>query len=467
MATFDIPHISFGGLATGLDTNAIISSLVAVEHLPIDLMTQNKIGYEAKISAFGTLKTHLKSLQTAADGLKDEKDFNVFKTSVSLEGILSASASKYAAPGTYQIEVQSLATFEQVSSQQYFADKEAPQFGIGSMLIQVGSDDPIEVIIDDSNNSLEGLAQAINGAEAGVTALVVDDGQGNGTPQYHLVISSNSTGANHGITLDTSGLAGGTALGGFDVNQTGQDAHFSVNGMDLYRPSNTVTDVAPGLSFDLTGVTSGGPVSLTVSRDAEAIAEKVEALVEAYNEVIGFINAQNTYSEDAETGGILMGESLLLRVQNRLQSILVPGWNTDPGAPEIQILAQVGVSFQDDGTLSVNSEELKAAIEGNFDDVKAMFSKDSEVEGEMSGFGDEIEALLKEYTQVEGFVDSTNKNFQSLVKSLNDQIADAEDRLEGFEATLIKKFAALESLMAGLQSQQSFLSNLQLPSFSG
>jgi flagellar hook-associated protein 2 len=208
-----------------------------------------------------------------------------------------------------------------------------------------------------------------------------------------------------------------------------------------------------GITLNLTGTTlSGAPLALTVTRDAAAIKDKVQAFADAYNKVMEFINEQKTYNEDKKSGGLLMGESLLTRVQSSLHSILIPdGWNNGPGAPEIQMLAQIGVNFENDGTLKVDAAALESAISENFDDVKSLFID------ETNGLGVLMQSSVYEYTKVDGFIDNTKSSQERIIDDIEDQILRAEERLDTYEANLLKKFAALESLMSGLQAQQSFL----------
>ena len=137
-----VSQITFGGLASGLDTNSIIAALVAVEKTPIALMQNNKAGIENKISEFAKFKSHLETLQSAAEALKDEDSFNVFSTAVSAEGYLSSiSANKNALAGNYDIKITDLATNEQEASANV-SDKTAELFGTGILTINLGGHGP-------------------------------------------------------------------------------------------------------------------------------------------------------------------------------------------------------------------------------------------------------------------------------------------------------------------------------------
>lgn len=455
MTSFDVPNISFGGLATGLDTNAIISALLAVEQVPIDMMIQNKGVYQSKISAFDTFKSHLDALQSAADDLKEDTDFKVFSVTSNMEDVVTGTASKYAIAGNYTIDVTSLATYDQWASDGLSSSDVS--VGSGTLSITVAGVQT-DITIDPGEDTLTEVATAINASDAEVTASVINTGDPGGNP-YKLVITGKDTGVTNTVTIDTSGLSGGTeALVFIDDQdhhiQTASNAEFTINGIDMQRETNDITDAMPGLSFTLTGTTEvGSPATLTVEVDQDKIVGKIKSFVDAYNEVVNFVNKHNTFDETMESGGLLMGESMLTMVLGKLQSKLTPEW--EAGGDEVQILAQIGIEFENDGTLKLTESDLKSGIADHFDDVVDMFTED--------GFGDQIDAYLEEYTKFAGLIDSKKDSFESIIKDLDEQIVKAEYQLDEYEASLVKKFAALESLMSGLQAQQAYLSSVQYP----
>ena len=436
--------ITFGGLATGLDTNAIISALVGVRQVSITRMESKKAGYQTQVDAFKSFKEKLETLQEAAADLKEVEGFNVFKTTSSIEGVLTATTSDTALTGTYTIEVSDLATNHQIASQN-FADKGTTSFGEGTLTVSVGGVDT-DITIESDDSTLEDIAAAINASDAEVTASVVDDGSG--TP-YRLVLMSDESGEANQVSLDTIGLTGGDASLSMSTVQEGTDAHFTVNGIPMQRASNEAANVVEGLSLTLTGTTEANqPVQLSVERDAEGLTEKFNAFVTAYNSVASFINGQNTYSETKESGGALMGDSMLATIQSKLHGLLVPDW--EETGPEVQLLTQAGIEFENDGTLSLDETELEEALANNFDDVVAMFSSE--------GIGDQIDDLLEHYTKFAGSIDSKQDSIERIMRDLDRQIASAEDRLDDYEAQLLTKYASLEQLMSSLNAQQSYVS---------
>jgi len=444
MASFEIPQITFGGLASGLDTNAIIQAMLGVEKVPIASMQKNKASIENKISAYSTLKNNLEALQSAADALKDPKSFNIFNTSVNIESILNnVSANENAIPGAYTVEVTDLATNHQMVSQNY-ADKNTTTVGTGILSINIGGVDT-DIIIEEGQDTLEGIAAAINSSGAEVSASVVDDGSN--TP-YRLVLTGKDTGEDNAITLDSSGLVGGGQSLTFSNLQTASDAHFKLNNLDMQRGSNEISNALPGLSFTLTGETElNSPVTINVEKDLESIKEKFTEFVSAYNTVAEFVNNHNTYSTATESGGLLMGDSLLSLVQSKLQTTMLINWDENKG--DVQLLTHLGINFENNGILELDETELTTALSDNFDDVVTMFSD--------SGLGDKISDLLEDYTKYSGTIDNKKKSLESIINTMDKQILKAEDRLDTFELNLIKKFSALEQKMSGLQSQQAYL----------
>lgn len=454
-SSYDIPQISFGGLASGLDSNAIIDALVNVQRAQtVNSLERQKQVYETRISAYSSFKTLLEKYQDAADALKSASDFNVFSTTLSDDSYFSATADSDATPGAYTVEISTLAKFEQEGSAS-FADKDA-SFGTGIFSITVGGVQT-NITIEEGQDTLEQIASAINASDAEVTASVIDDGgahAGNSATPYRLIITGDNSGATNTITVDGSGLTGGdeSLATWTDEIQTASDASFSINGIPFLRESNTITDAIDGLNLTLEGTNSGSPVTLTVGRDTETLKENIKSFVDTYNEVVKFINKHSTYNESNESGGALMGDSMLTRIQSKLHAIFIPDkWDDDPNAPEIQILAQMGIEFENNSTLSMSDSEVETAIEDNFDDIVDLFTA-SDI-----GFAVSVDDFLEYYTQYGGMLDERKDSYEEIVRDYDDQIADAEARLEAYEAQLINKYANLESLMSTLQSQQSVL----------
>ncbi|OEZ91049.1 MULTISPECIES: flagellar filament capping protein FliD [unclassified Janthinobacterium] len=236
------------------------------------------------------------------------------------------------------------------------------------------------VVIDSTNNTLQGIRDAINNASLGVTASIVSDGS---DKPYHLVLSSTKTGANSAMKITLSGSDGqpaDSALSGllaYDVagaqnlkqNSAAQNTMFSVNGIAITSSSNSVDTAIEGVTL---GITKIGTSSLSVAKDTTTVKTSITAFVKAYNDLNTAIGKMTAYNPDTKTGGVLLGDSTVQSIQTQLRRQLgVP--ITGLGS-SMNTLSQVGISFQKDGNLTLDTSKLDKAISANFSDIAGLFS---------------------------------------------------------------------------------------------
>ncbi len=389
--------ISSAGIGSGLDINGIIGQLMAVERQPLAALDQKEAKYQTKLSAYGTLKGAMSSFQSAMSDLSTLSKFQSVKTSVADATILSASASSSAVPGSYSIEVTQLAQSHKIASAGFTNTTDT--VGSGTLTIQFGTwngtsfaanaDKATQsVTIASSQNSLAGIRDAINAANVGVTASIVNDGA---TAGNKLVFTSNDTGAANSLKItvtdddgnntNNSGLSqlaydpAGSAGSGKNLTQTASalNATFTMNGISISKASNAVDDVIEGVTLTLLKVSAAStPTTLTVSRDTGAVQSSVEAFVKAYNDLRKTVTDLTAYDADTKQASVLQGDaaarSILTQVRRTLSTALtgLNGAYTD--------LSQVGVSFKSDGTLSLDSTKLQSALSSNFNDVAGVFA---------------------------------------------------------------------------------------------
>jgi len=389
--------ISSAGIGSGLDINGIIGQLMAVERQPLAALAQKEAKYQTKLSAYGTLKGAMSSFQSAMSDLSTLSKFQSVKTSVADTTILSASASSSAVPGGYSIEVTQLAQSHKVASAGFTNTTDT--VGSGTLTIQFGTwngttftanaDKATQsVTIASSQNSLTGIRDAINAADVGVTASIVNDGA---TAGNKLVFTSDDTGAANSlkITVDdddgndtnNSGLSqlaydpAGSAGSGKNLTQTvaALNATLEMDGISISKESNVIDDVVEGVTLTLLKESDANtPTTLTVSRDTGAVQTSVEAFVKAYNDLRKTVTDLTAYDADTKQASVLQGDaaarSVLTQVRRTLSTALtaLSGAYTD--------LSQVGVSFKSDGTLSLDSTKLQSALSSNFNDVAGLFA---------------------------------------------------------------------------------------------
>ena len=236
------------------------------------------------------------------------------------------------------------------------------------------------VVIDSSNNTLQGIRDAINNAGLGVTASIVSDGS---DKPFHLVLSSTKTGASSAMKISLSGSNGqppDSALNdllAYDVggtqnlkqNSAAQNTMFSVNGIPITSSSNSVDTAIEGVTL---GITKVGSSSLSVAKDTSTVKTSINTFVKAYNDLNAAIGKMTDYNPDTKTGGVLLGDSTVQSIQSQLRRQLgapITGLNSS-----MSTLSQVGISFQKDGSLALDSSKLDKAISANFSDIAGLFS---------------------------------------------------------------------------------------------
>jgi flagellar hook-associated protein 2 len=397
--------------SSALDVGAIVDNLINIDSAPVRSMQSKVTAFQSKASAYQTLNTKLSALSDKVNILlygdttepivtpysfSDRLSGSVFsKSSVSSsdENVISATASTANTAGTYSINVSSLAQARTMTSSG-FADTTSAATGTGTITITSGSGAPKIVTINSSNSTLKGVRDAINNANANVTATIINDGSA--TP-YKLLITANDTGMANSFTI-TDSLSGGQALG-LTQAQAAADAQFMVNGVSVTKSSNTISDVITGVSFTLKKQTSG-PVALSIKKDTDAIVSAVNDFVTAYNAVNSFFTSQFTYNASSKSAGVLSGDATLRSIQSNLQNQFLQSISNR--FTSYSIAGQVGLNFGRDGSLSLDETKLRDAISSNFTSVAALFLGDGTPAGGVSATDSRVTYNAKTYATQEG-----------------------------------------------------------------
>lgn len=452
--------ISFGGLATGMDTTSLISSLMEIERKPIKRMTLDMTYQSNRLSALSEFNGKLTSLLSRVEALGSSEDLRPMKSSLSRDGYLTVKAGTTAAPGSYQIKSHALAQVEKVVSTDglAWADKDAKLFNTGTLSLKVEGVEKAAITIDDSNNSLTGIMQAINAANtgsspSGVSATIINDGD-----EYRLVLTG-ATVKDKTITLDATGLNSGTGtyanptLGA--AVQTAQKAHIEVDGIHIYSDTNSFSEAIPGVTLALTKADGGAEATtLTVNLDEAGVKKKIQDFVSAYNGAIGFVTSQSAYG--GSSSGVLGSDSGLNMIKRRLQGLLV----NPVGNGSIKTLAELGFETQKDGSVKLNDSKLSKALSENPAAVESLLAGEKGLDGSVTVKG--VSSQFKDYlagitSSVDGFYVGRKKSIDSTIKKLDAGIERVEARLEQRQQRLVEQFTAMEKLVSALNSQSSYL----------
>ncbi|QHE94528.1 flagellar filament capping protein FliD [Pandoraea fibrosis] len=383
--------ISSPGIGSGLDVNALVTSLMQPANNKLTLLKNQESSYQTKLSALGQLQSSLSAFQASLLTLSSASQYLQMSANVADNTILTASSTTGAAAGAYTVNVSQLAQAQSLTTSGVAnqtsaigsgtATKLTFSFGTisggtltdgtysGASFAANASQQPVTITIDSSNNSLQGIRDAINASGAPVNATIVNDGSG--TP-YRLVLTSKTTGEN--MSMNITAAAGGDATitnmltydatGAQNLTQTAaaQNAKLTVNGLAITSATNSVQNSVQGLSLSLIKT---GTTTVTMTNNSSAVTQAVQSFATAYNTLQSTMTTLTKYDPTGQATGALIGDSTVNLVQSQLQQILngrLPGVQGNG----LTSLAQIGVNFQTDGTLTVDTSALsKAMSSGN------------------------------------------------------------------------------------------------------
>lgn len=425
------------GIASGLDTETLIQQLMAIERRPLVLMQERKNTLQQQRDAWRDVNSRLNNLRERMAELSRTSLYERRAGTSSNADVATVTANRDAEEARYNIAVQQLAQTHRVAS----ARLEGALGYTGRARIAVGEQQvDIQVSADDT---VDTIAAKINEADIAVTARVIDG---------RLVIEAAETGADNAIQF-TDGQAwrrlGVLDAGGNIANvlQEAQDAEFLVEGLLVTRSSNTIDDLFEGVTLRLQ---AEGDTVVEVKRDEGAVVDAVRRFVEQYNSTMAFM------SERSRDGGVLQGDTLLMRIQFQLRSdttAAVAGSDT-----AYNQLAAVGISVDRDGIMTLNEARLREALAENPEEVARLFTASRAEGDEFDGVAARLESRFQGWLATgNGLLAERQKMFGDRMKALDDSMERMEMRLEIRERNLMRQFVALEEVLAGFQTQAMWL----------
>ncbi|MDX9700508.1 MAG: flagellar filament capping protein FliD [Rhodocyclaceae bacterium] len=450
--------LAVSGLGSGLDVNGIVSQLMELERRPLAALDTKEASVQAKISAFGSLRGSLSTLQNAIAGLKLPNDANAldfystYKGTVSDESVASITASDGTVPGKYSLEVDKLAQEHRIIS------AGGTSIGTGTLQISLGTADGTlnkTTTIDIASGNLNSVRDAINGANAGVTAAVVNGENG---PQ--LVLTGNETGERQFIHLSgVSGLEYSPAGSSTDFTeqQAAQNAELKLNGIAISSESNKVTSALEGVTLELKKTTpTDEPVRMELTRDTSSINRALERMVTSFNEFHQLSRELGGYNAETNKGGTLLGDSALRGVDGKLRSMLSSVPDSLSSGAAMRTLSDIGISLQKDGTLKLDTDRLNKALETDFAAVADV----------AAAYGKSMDATITGMIGSNGLITGRTDGLKRSEESIGKQRETLERRLVDIEARYKAQFVALDSLVSGMMQTSDYLQQ-QLDSLSG
>lgn len=454
---------------SSMDVNSLVTALVNAKTAgQTAALSAQQASDNTQISAFGALSAALSALQASLTTLSNGALQNTFTASASGTGV-TATAGAGAVAGSYSLGVTQIATSQSLSSAAFGA---STALGTGTMKLSLGSQS-FTVDVNGANNTLSGIAAAINNTAGnpGIVASVV-----NGTDGAHLVLSSTPTGAANAISVSLSNVAGDNGLSSLGVTSTpsttggqstvasangsaawkqstaAQDAAFTINGIAGTSASNTVSSAITGVTLNLTSaaVTAGQPQTLTVATDTKSQAAAINNFATLYNTLVTTMGSLSSFSSGASSQGPLLGDSTLNTIKNALASIVASGVS---GTGPTVNLASIGVTLQADGTLQVDNTALNGALQSNPSGVATLFNS-------KTGIGQQLTTNITNYTQTNGLIAARTTALNNDLKSVTQQQSNLSNYVAQLTTQYQAQFTALNTLMATMNSNSQYLTQL-------
>ncbi|NDZ15823.1 flagellar hook protein [Variovorax sp. WS11] len=467
--------VSSIGVGSGLDLATLLTNLETAESQPLAAIQARATSYTTKLSAYSQVQSALNVLKTASDKLADPDFFKTVKASISDADVLGVTTGDTAVAGSYTIDVTQLAQSQSLVSAGQASAKTA--IGNGTITINFGTihggtlnagtgqytgasfdvdadRTAAQITIGTGSNTLEGIRDAINKANAGVTASVVNDGSG--TPN-RLVLVSTESGEASTMQISVAGDAALQNLLAYDpagtqtMKQTavGQDAKLNINGIDVVSASNTVLEGIQGTTLTLAKT---GSTSLKLTSDTASVSTAIAAFVTAYNSLQSTASKLTAYDADTKKGAALMGDQTLRNLLTEVRQTLSAAQESDSGG--MKVLSEIGVSFQKDGTLAVDASKLSNALSKSLSGVAGLFSSGT---GSTSGYAKQLSALVTEVTGSDGALTTATNGVNTTLEDLSDQYNAVQARVDSTVERYRAQFTQLDVLINTLNNTMTYL----------
>jgi flagellar hook-associated protein 2 len=476
--------ISSAGIGSGLDVKGIISSLMAVEAQPLQLLQDKASTVTTEISAVGQIQSLASTLGDKARALSSASLWTQTTSNTADPTIVTADTSTgTAAAGDYSVSVQQLAQGQTVTS----TVAAGTTLSAGTLTIQLGTyasdgatpptttftnqpaSTPVNITIGAGDTSLSSVRDKINAANAGVSASIITDATGS-----RLSLRSTTTGAVNGFkitateTTDDGNPATGLSALNFDatgttsqlsLNQSALNAKATVNGIAIESSTNKLSNISDGLSLTLLKV-SDTPVDVNVSADTASMQKAVTDFVAAYSSLQSYISLQTKYDSSTATAagtarkdGPLTGDPSIIGFQNQLRGIVN---TTSTTSTLFARLSDIGVAVQADGTLSLASTTKLTAAMAHPDELAKLFTTQGRT-NENTGIAVRFAAMADRSVQTDGALFSRSDGLKGELARNSKQQDDMQVHLDATQARLTAQYQALDTTMSKMSALSSYV----------
>ena len=453
------------GAGSGLNITKLAQDLTDVEKAPRQAKIEEaKTATEAKISAYGLISYQVSLLQSAFEGLNDADELATNSGSSTSTAVTFSSVEGTAEAGTYSIDVTQLAQEQRIISYEYSTTASSLNSGSSfDLSFTIGNTSTTTSTVTVATDTPAGVVSAINAADIGITASLIDTGIAGAN--YRIVLSGEN-GSEAAYSVSSSPDLGFADSG--NTLQSAQDAQLDYNGLTVTRSSNDIADLISGTTLSLNEVTSSA-ARLTVSSDQSTLKSGIENVVTVYNDFREIMDTLvKAPQEDVEFSGALQRDLAVARhVMEQVRESLFEDSSTASG--DITGLRDIGISINQKGQLTFDEDKYDSAIADNYDDVVMMLTAnttDQNLYGTAAkGLAQDIATTLEGLTDSESLLAVRESNAETALEDYEEQLAELETRMAAVYDRYLTQFAAMESMMERLNGTKEYLEG-QLESLS-
>ncbi|MFN8109632.1 MAG: flagellar filament capping protein FliD [Thermoleophilia bacterium] len=427
--------ISFSGVGSGIDTASIVSALMKVERQPITKLKQQEQTVNQKNAVVSELDGNITAMRDAARKVSDPLSLQGNTVSVANTAVLGASVTDGAAKGTFNVTVNALAATHTM------ATAANPTLTAGGTLDVTVGGKTVSVSMN-TGDTLQTFADRLNQTQdMGASASVVNN---------RLVLVSRTGGTAGTMTIGGTGAA---ALG-LATTQPGADASATVNGVTVTGSSNAIEGSIMGVTLNLSSL---GSTTFTVSADTAGVQKQAQAFVDSYNAMMSNIRSATAYDAASKTAGTLQGDAMFNTFMGNMRNIA--GSTVTGGSAQYNSLAQIGITSDRTGTLTLDSTKFQAALAADPSALQRVFNANSgaTTPGASDGIARRLAAFADDFSK--NSIAPRQTGVSTTIAQMNKKIADLEDVMTVRENRLKAQFQAMDTAVANLRSQSSQLTS--------
>jgi flagellar hook-associated protein 2 len=443
--------VNMSGVASGLDTTAIIQATLATRRGPIKSLESKKSLNTTQLSDLGKLANKLEEFRSASQALSTTQGVLSYTSTTTDQDVVKVATSGKASPGSYDLEVTQLAQAARFRNATGFASGATVKAGELQIAVDGGAPVVVELMEGDK---LADVASRINASKTGATASVISDGYSS-----YLQLTANSTGHRLGqpatdalsVTEVYTGSAGSEL--GLASTQTARNAlvKFGSGAGALTAESRTNKNSTFISGVDLT-FQKLGTATVEIAADKSGTKARVEKVMTTANELIGLMKSMTETPEGARKA---TADPMIARVLSDLRSTLGQAVTGDDVDGNFDTFSKIGLRTTKTGRYELDSNSFDRAYDADAENISRLFTEPS------TGLVDRVDKMVDRYTKsVTGAIAARRSTLERFGIRLEKDLNTAQDRLDKYEITLKKQFDTMEASMSSWQAQGLAVANM-------